>query len=66
MSWDPWEFGNITKVLCPADEIWVPDLVMYFNEDVDDKVEYKKYSFTGETGDWYISRGKFFGVDNSK
>ena len=38
MVWNPSEYGNITEVLCPATDVWMPDIVMYFNEDTQDKV----------------------------
>ena len=29
LKWDPDEYGGITKLHVPADDIWLPDLVLY-------------------------------------
>ncbi len=29
LTWDPSEFGGITRVRIPCDKIWLPDIVLY-------------------------------------
>ena len=29
LTWDPAEYGNITQIRIPCDEIWLPDIVLY-------------------------------------
>ena len=31
LIWDPIEYGNITQIRIPSDEIWLPDIVLYNN-----------------------------------
>lgn len=33
LKWDPEEYGGVTKLHVPAEQIWLPDLVMYNNAD---------------------------------
>lgn len=29
LQWDPQEYGGMTEIHVPADQIWLPDLVLY-------------------------------------
>jgi len=29
LKWDPGEYGGVQKLHVPADEIWLPDIVLY-------------------------------------
>ena len=29
LKWDPEEYGGVSKLHVPADEIWLPDIVLY-------------------------------------
>ena len=29
LTWDPNDYGNITQIRIPCDEIWLPDIVLY-------------------------------------
>ena len=29
LKWDPMDYGNITHIRIPCDEIWLPDIVLY-------------------------------------
>ncbi|KAH7985080.1 hypothetical protein HPB49_026616 [Dermacentor silvarum] len=33
LRWDPEEYGGVTKVHVPAEQIWLPDIVLYNNAD---------------------------------
>lgn len=33
LKWDPDEYGGVTKLHVPADQIWLPDIVLYNNAD---------------------------------
>lgn len=33
LRWDPEEYGGVTKLHIPADQLWLPDLVLYNNAD---------------------------------
>ncbi|XP_015785553.1 acetylcholine receptor subunit alpha-L1 [Tetranychus urticae] len=33
LRWDPAEYGGVTEVYVPAEQIWLPDLVLYNNAD---------------------------------
>jgi len=33
LKWDPEEYGGVTKLHVPADQIWLPDIVLYNNAD---------------------------------
>ncbi|KAF8766772.1 Neuronal acetylcholine receptor subunit like protein [Argiope bruennichi] len=33
LSWNPAEFGNLTKIRIPCEKIWLPDIVLYNNAD---------------------------------
>ena len=37
MAWNPQDYGNVTHVLCAAQDIWMPDIVLYLNEDFKDR-----------------------------
>ncbi|KAK2175625.1 hypothetical protein NP493_718g03006 [Ridgeia piscesae] len=33
LSWNPGEYGGVTRLYVPSDEIWLPDIVLYNNAD---------------------------------
>ncbi|GFQ94997.1 neuronal acetylcholine receptor subunit alpha-6 [Trichonephila clavata] len=33
LSWNPIEYGNLTKIRIPCEKIWLPDIVLYNNAD---------------------------------
>nr|XP_042902633.1 neuronal acetylcholine receptor subunit alpha-2 isoform X2 [Parasteatoda tepidariorum] len=33
LSWNPTEYGNLTKIRVPCEKIWLPDIVLYNNAD---------------------------------